>query len=169
METNIKISINSMSNTVINDIEIIDTVTNEGLVNYGVREVSEEIDNLINWISECATSDRTLMKDDLKYLMGLEDEYVFSSTSTNDYVAYSDDEENFISIGNDILEANKRINMNYVPCEKYGSFYALSDDMILYSAPMYKDGSMDFCNAGVLETTEGLDMMLINSLVQGDK
>jgi len=46
-----------------------------------------EIENLIMWISETKSeNDKELMKEDLKYLMNLDCEEIFSSESTNEYI-----------------------------------------------------------------------------------
>jgi len=58
------------------------------------------IDELIQWISEAnsplldtntSVSSIVLMKQDLQYLMSLPDEYILSSSKTNNYIAKSDD------------------------------------------------------------------------------
>ena len=45
------------------------------------------------------------MKDDLKYLMGIEDTYIFSSISTNKYVVSGD--KDFDKTCKELLELNK--------------------------------------------------------------
>ena len=57
---------------------------------FQIIDVDSEIDSLCMWIGECRDSSRELMKTDLGQLMSCEDEYVFSSTSTNDYVDSTD-------------------------------------------------------------------------------
>lgn len=54
-------------------------------------------------------SDAAAMYEDIEYLMTLNDNYVFSSRSTNNYVAYSDNEDRFHEICEDILEANSKL------------------------------------------------------------
>ena len=73
-------------NYFINDIEIPDVIFNEEKVEYRIEDRETLIDNLIMWISESKTSDKELMKDDLKLLINLDDEFVLSSISTNDYL-----------------------------------------------------------------------------------
>lgn len=91
----------------INDINMINNkeITEEKKeeVGYQIEEVSEFVDILIGWISE-ATRDKELMKDDLKYLMTLDDQYIFSSRSTNEYVAYSEDPEEFNRIAEELTQ-----------------------------------------------------------------
>ena len=85
-------------------------VFQEEMSEYDLREREDQIDHLIEWISECGIdreSDKGLMKEDLKYLMKLSDEYIFSSISTNEYIAKSDNEEEFNDICDRILELNE--------------------------------------------------------------
>lgn len=62
------------------------------------------------WIGEATGSNRKndlyLMKEDLRYLESLEDEFVFSSYSTNEFIAKSDNPKEFNQICKDILEIN---------------------------------------------------------------
>lgn len=91
-----------LSNEVINE-----RIFNEELFDYRVVDREDLIDNLIMWISECGQnrqSDKYLMKEDLQYLMGIEDECIFSSISTNDYIV-ADDKE-FEQTCNELLELN---------------------------------------------------------------
>lgn len=68
----------------------------------------EKIDDLINWISETKSeTDKVLMKDDLKYLIKLKDEFIFSSISTNKYVAKSNNLKEFNRICKEILKLNE--------------------------------------------------------------
>ncbi|KKK76300.1 hypothetical protein LCGC14_2865010, partial [marine sediment metagenome] len=90
----------------INRVLINDKIFQEEMVDYSPRSREDLIDNLIDWISE-ATTDKEIMKSDLKYLMGLKDEYIFSSISTNDYISKSDDEETFNEICKEILKLNE--------------------------------------------------------------
>ena len=63
---------------------------------------------MIVWIGECKRiNEKQLMLDDLKYLFTLEDEYIFSSVSTNKYVCKSDDE--FNEICEELLELNNSL------------------------------------------------------------
>lgn len=94
----------------INMVVISDEIFQEEKHEYTAIEREDQIDHLIDWIGECGQdrqSDKELMKEDLKYLIGLEDDYLFSSISTNDFIAKSDDEENFNRICKELLELNK--------------------------------------------------------------
>ena len=83
----------------INDKVISDDVFEKELVNYRIIDRETEIDNLINWIGETKdSSDKIAMKEDLKYLIKLNDKYLLSSILTNAYLRESEDE------GQEILE-----------------------------------------------------------------
>lgn len=90
----------------INGISINEKIFNQELHDYKAIEREDQIDHLIDWIGEAKGNDKELMKDDLKYLIGLSDEYLFSSISTNDFIAKSDDEKKFNEICEEILKLN---------------------------------------------------------------
>ena len=96
----------------INETLINEKIFNEEMVDYSPREREQQIDDLYMWIGEATGSDRRNdlygMKEDLKYLEDLEDEFVFSSISTNEYIAKSDNLEGFNEICKEILELNKK-------------------------------------------------------------
>jgi len=69
--------------TKVNDKEIDSEVFDK--VDYRIDERDNQIDNLIDWIGEAKGNDRELMKADLKFLMSIEDKYILSSLSMNDY------------------------------------------------------------------------------------
>ncbi len=86
-------------------------IFNEELFEYKIEDREELIDNLIMWISECSRdrqSDKQLMKNDLKYLMNIDDELIFSSISTNEYIVEGD--SNFEETCINLLEINKKLN-----------------------------------------------------------
>jgi hypothetical protein len=96
-----------------NDVYISDTLIDEEIfiqekVDWRVEDRENLIDNILDWIKEAKESDRYAMKEDLKYLMNLSDDAIFSSLSTNEYVARSDDEDSFDEICEEILEINKK-------------------------------------------------------------
>jgi len=97
----------------INETLINEKIFSEEMVDYSPREREDQIDHLIDWIGEATGSDRAndlyLMKKDLKYLINLKDEFIFSSISTNEYICKSDDEEGFNEICKEILELNKKL------------------------------------------------------------
>ena len=87
--------------------KISEKIFDEELFEYKVIDREEFIDDLIDWISECKTSSKELMKSDLKMLMSLDDECMFSSISTNYYIGFNDKE--FQETCRDLLELNKNI------------------------------------------------------------
>ena len=78
----------------INGVELKEVIQQEELSDYQIRDVKEFTYSLIQWIGE-AVRDREVMIEDLKYLMNLEDEFMFSSIQTNEYICFSDNEERF--------------------------------------------------------------------------
>ena len=104
-----EICINSKYKYQISDIEIADEIFDRELFDYQIRNREDLIDDLIDWITEARESDKYLMKEDLKYLMSLTDEYVFSNILTNEYIAKSDNEEEFNKICFDLLELNNEV------------------------------------------------------------
>ena len=77
----------------------------EAEIGYRIENRENFIDTLYDWIAEAQGNDKQLMKDDLDYLKSLDDEYIFSSYSTNEYIAVSDDKKAFNEILKDIKEA----------------------------------------------------------------
>ncbi len=96
----------------INGILISEDIFNEEKIGYSPRDREQQINDLYMWIGEATGSDRAndlyLMKEDLKYLENLEDEYIFSSVSTNEFICKSDDLKEFNSICKKVLELNKQ-------------------------------------------------------------
>ena len=97
-------------NLLINGITINNKILNDELCDYILIQRDDQIDNLIYWISETKGNDGQLMKDDLKYLMTLNDMFIFSSISTNEYIAESDDYERFNDLCQELLDLNETIN-----------------------------------------------------------
>lgn len=99
---------------IIDNIKNIKTYIDNNLDNENIQWKIEDrenlIDNLIDWISESKTTDKYLMKEDLKYLISLKDEYIFSSTNTNEYVAKSDNLTDFNNICHDFIYYLKETN-----------------------------------------------------------
>lgn len=90
----------------INNVTIKDEIFQEEEFNYRIEEREEIINNLFMWISE-NNKDKELMKDDLQYLMSLDDKYIFSSILTNEYIAKSDNEKEFNDLCKELLELNE--------------------------------------------------------------
>ena len=96
---------------VIGEVPIDDKIFQEDKVNYIPVDREEQIDDLIMFIAETRfnierQSDVSLMKEDLKYLMNIDDEVVFSSILTNEYIAQSKSPDKFKEICLDILVEN---------------------------------------------------------------
>lgn len=109
---NVEIKYTNGYEVYINGILINEDIFNEEKADYRLIEREELINDLIMWIEECGSdreSDKFLMKEDLKYLMDLKDYYIFSSISTNDYIAKSDDFEGFKEICEEILKLNEEL------------------------------------------------------------
>jgi len=69
----------------INGIKLNEKIQQEELHEYYIIHRESFIDELITWISQ-ANKDKELMKQDLKMLMNINDEYILSSNSTNSYL-----------------------------------------------------------------------------------
>jgi len=99
----------SVCNSIINpDIKINNKIFGEELIEYKIEFREELINLLIGWISE-ENNNKEAMKEDLKYLINLKDNFILSSICINEYVAKSDNEEKFNEICEDILKINKEI------------------------------------------------------------
>ena len=61
-------------------------IADEELHEYRIVHRETEIDNLMRWISEGSKSS-ALMRQDLETLMSWDDEYIFSSISTNSFIS----------------------------------------------------------------------------------
>lgn len=94
----------------INNISLNEKIYQEEMSEYEPRDREDFIDNLIDLISE-ATRDKDIMKEDLKYLISLDDEIIFSSISTNDYVAYYDNPDKFNSICENLIKLTKDLEI----------------------------------------------------------
>lgn len=91
----------------INGIQINENIFNEDLFEYRIVSREGLIYDLMHWISE-ESKDKALMRKDLEMLMKLDDEYIFSSVSTNDYIhSFHAD---FDSTCEELLELNIKQN-----------------------------------------------------------
>jgi hypothetical protein len=114
----------------INGTLINEEIFNEEKVDYGVKDREDFIETLCMWISEAGQdrqNDKRLMLEDLKYLCKLEDEYILSSISTNEYIAKSDDEERFNEICEEILKLNEELKK--VDNSKDNNEYPYGEDL----------------------------------------
>jgi hypothetical protein len=89
-----------------------DKIRDEQLHEFYIVETDVMIDDLIHWASESirfkrGRYDAVAMKEDLKMLMNLEDDYIFCSNETNKYVSESDSE--FENICKELIELNQNL------------------------------------------------------------
>lgn len=83
-------------------------IRQEDLHEYSIVHRKSFIDELIRWIGEARNaSDKALMEDDLKMLMDVDDDYIFSSNSTNSYITKSDSE--FAETCQELIDLNKTL------------------------------------------------------------
>lgn len=93
----------------INGIKINDKIRDEELFEYEIRDKEDFIAELINWISE-ASRDKQMMIDDLKILIAIDNDYIFSSNKTNDYIYQG--HADFESTCKELLELNETFNLD---------------------------------------------------------
>ena len=101
----------TLSENAINDISINEKIRDEELFEYKIIDRKDFISDLIGWISEADRARRgdvELMKEDLDMLMGVKDNYIFSSISTNDYIYEGCSD--FNKTCEDLLELNKSLS-----------------------------------------------------------
>jgi hypothetical protein len=104
------IDLDERGNLFINDIKIDCSIFEEEKSDYKVVERDEQINDLCMWIGESKNEgDKFLMKEDLKYLMELEDYYIFSEIGSNGFIAKSDNLKEFNNICKNILKLNEEI------------------------------------------------------------
>ncbi len=82
-------------------------IFNEELHEYKIIDREDFLEDLMRWIGE-GSEDKQLMLDDLKLLMSITDDYIFSSVSTNDYIYQGCSE--FDSTCKELIELNKAIS-----------------------------------------------------------
>lgn len=90
----------------INGVQINEKIFNEELFEYRIVDREDFIEELIGWIGEAKSSDKNLMKSDLEMLINKEDDYMFSSISTNEYVFPGDSTFNELCV--ELLELNNK-------------------------------------------------------------
>lgn len=91
----------------IDNIEIKEEIFDEEMVDYKPCYRRDEIDNLYQWISETRSdSDKYLMKEDLHYLESIDDIWVWSNISTNEYIGSELEEYN--EICDEFLKLNEQ-------------------------------------------------------------
>jgi len=96
-------------NVTVDDVEIDDDVFNKEMVDYKYEKREKLIERIREMWCEASESDKMLMDEDVDSLKGLDDEYVFSSISTNEYISPTENTQAFNDICIDMLEANKNV------------------------------------------------------------
>ena len=96
---------NFMGSVFINNIKIDDSIFDEEKVNWRLEEVEDFIDRLIGWIAEAKDSDKALMKADLKMLLTWDDDFMWSSILTNDYISPTKQPKRFNEVCYEVLDA----------------------------------------------------------------
>ena len=76
----------TLSEGAINGIAINEKIRGEELFEYEIIDREDFVDTLIGWIDEARGNDKILMREDLELLLTVEDDYIFSSISTNCYL-----------------------------------------------------------------------------------
>lgn len=67
-------------------VEIKEKIFDEEMFDYKIEDREELISNIYGWVAEAKESDKFLMKQDIELLSKIDDDYVFSSISTNEYI-----------------------------------------------------------------------------------
>jgi len=86
-------------------------VFDDEMVNYKLIERGEMIQDLCDWIGEAKGAERDMMLADLVMICGWEDEYIWSSITTNEYLSPSKHREDFNAVCTDVLAANEALRM----------------------------------------------------------
>jgi hypothetical protein len=79
-------------------------IQQDELHEYSIIDRKDFIDELIRWISEAKSTDKEMMKQDLFMLQEWEDDYIFSSNSTNSYIRQGDSD--FDKTCEELIEIN---------------------------------------------------------------
>ena len=158
-------------NTIINDIEINEKVFDDDMVDYRWVDRVDLIKDIQQRMAEARQmgrdSDAELMDADIDYLKTLNDNYVFSSTSTNEYVSAFKNPRQFNEICQEILESNQLValtslhqkiqNNEEVPASEFSkidfeseAFNSL-DDSVKETITNYVNERSDAINADALE------------------
>lgn len=89
-------------------VKLSEKIRQQDLHEYSIVHRKSFIDELTRWITEARnSSDKILMQEDLKMLMDVKDDYIFSSNSTNSYITKSDSE--FEKTCKELIELNKTL------------------------------------------------------------
>ena len=88
------------------EVVLNERIADEEMHEYRIVCREDLIEDLMRWIGEGSKS-KELMKQDLEMLMQKDDEYIFSSTSTNSYICKDDAE--FNETCRELIELNKTL------------------------------------------------------------
>ena len=91
------------------NILIKEKIFDECLFEYIIVDREDLIQDLIQWISE-SSNQKELMMEDLKMLLTWEDDYIFSSINTNEFIRQQDSK--FDELCKELIELNKTIDKN---------------------------------------------------------
>lgn len=87
-------------------VHLNERIFDEELFQYRIIFRTDLISDLYMWIGQ-GSKDSNLMEHDLKLLEKMEDEYIFSSISTNDYICSTDSEFNNTCL--ELIELNNTL------------------------------------------------------------
>jgi len=119
------------------ETKIHELISNQELFEYTIIDREEFINTLIGWIGE-ATQDKELMKQDLFMLQEWDDEYIFSSISTNEYIRQGD--SNFNELCENLLALNESIEKKI---EKWKEDWGQTHEEICSNLGYDEEGSDD--------------------------
>ncbi|CAH7265805.1 hypothetical protein VCHA53O466_320045 [Vibrio chagasii] len=105
-------TIDDANNVHINGCLVDEIIFDDQQVSYNVRPLEEEIDSILEYLGEARGSDQTLMKEDIKMLIGAEfenDEFILTSNETNHYISRHVEPDLFDKVCNEILVKNAEI------------------------------------------------------------
>ena len=106
--------INNRNKVVVDCVVIDDSVFEDTSVGWKLIWLEDYIDDLISWTGEIKRNSnsqhRANMKQNLKLLMTWDDQYIWSSISTNDFVSPSHNQEKFNKICQEVLDANRAVS-----------------------------------------------------------
>lgn len=91
----------------INDVVLNEKIKDNELHEYSIVEKEELINNIFSYVNEAKDSDKVLMKEDIISLSEIDDEYIFTSNSSNEYIHSGS--ENFNEICEQLLDLNKSL------------------------------------------------------------
>lgn len=86
---------------------ICDEVFDENMVDYILVEREVEISNISDSLAGTYGEEREMLLADISILQLLDDVYIFSNISTNEYIAASNDIDGFNSLCEEILDKNR--------------------------------------------------------------